>query len=234
DRWTIDCAKRSSRSGGRWYRIRASGASVIEPAAGRGPVTEDRRRLEPHAVHLFERLEPLDDRREGEAIRVAEQPAPEGREAGPGDHGQVDVARARDDPVLQRACSLVDHDEDAPLLDRPGRDLTTLGGDALAEFGVDRVVRTDFLPVLVAVEPEPALPAEARGLSQLQQGRRRAEPVAEGLVEDGGRVTRDVEPDLVEQAEGAHRHPEIQERAVDLADPGALREEPARLVQVRR
>src|SRR5690606_23897513 len=104
-------------------------------------------------------------------------PTPERREAGPGDHGEVDGARIVDDPVLERPRGLVDHDQDAALADDVVRDGAAFGGHGVAELGVDRLVDALFALALVAVEAAAALLTEARGLAQLEQRRRRPHPV---------------------------------------------------------
>src|SRR5690606_40914032 len=62
-------------------------------------------------------LESLQDPRQAEGVRVAEQAAAERREADPHDEAEVHLPRVPDNAILQRAGGLVDHDEDGALLD---------------------------------------------------------------------------------------------------------------------
>ena len=67
----------------------------------------------------------------------------------------------------------------------------------------------------VEVEPRAALAAEAAAVDQLAQDLWDGHALREGGGQGLGDVQRDVEPDLVEQAQRAHRHAEVEHRPVD-------------------
>src|SRR5690606_41757800 len=144
--------------------LRAASGSVVESGAGGSPLAQPRRRMEARAELALVELEPLEDPRRAERVRVAQQPAAERREPDPHDEPQVHLARVLHYAVLQRAGGLVDHGEDGALLDHGGGDVAALGGDGVAQERVDAGVRLLLAVVLVAVVAESALAAEPVGL----------------------------------------------------------------------
>src|SRR5882724_12115904 len=137
-------------------------------------LAQQRSRRQALAVTGGVAVQPLDDRPQPLAVRLAQQAAAEGGEAEAEDDPDVDVRRVGDDPLGQTARRLVQHLENAALDDlavgdRPRRLLP-------AEQAVDRVV--DFLPLLLAIEVEaaPRLPPQPAVGDQPLEDRRRRHP----------------------------------------------------------
>src|SRR5690606_32226079 len=82
------------------------------------------------------------------------------REAGAGDHAEVDVAGPTHDPVLEHTRRLVHHRMHGAVADVCGADVATLRWDRSAERLVDLLVAPLLAIVLVHVEALAALAAE--------------------------------------------------------------------------
>ena len=72
----------------------------IEAFRGLRHFGEQRAGLEMRAGHAGEARELIDDVAHAERIRVTQRTAAERREAGAHDHGEIDIARRLDDPLL--------------------------------------------------------------------------------------------------------------------------------------
>src|SRR5262245_31793043 len=94
---------------------RTKPGSAMEASTPARQVLQERRGLEaPQALVLggdrgAQLGQARDDRWQSARVRVAQHAAAEGREAGAEDRGEVELARALHDPLLETARRLVDH-----------------------------------------------------------------------------------------------------------------------------
>ena len=107
-------------------------------------------------------------------------------------------------------------------------------GDQVAERRVEAgLLRAPRAPIgRVEVEARAALLARQAGLLHAREHVARVHALAVGRVQRGRGVRRDVEADLVEQLERAHRHAEVERHGLERGRLDALLEQAHGLVEV--
>ena len=148
-------------------------------------------------------------------------------EAGSENHREVHVARPLDDAFRERVHGLVHQEQHAAVDDLLRRHGAAAGGKRLRHLSVHPLLATR-----VGVEPAAVLPSHAAEVRERVERGGRVHAVSEGTDHLLRHMSRDVEPDLVEEAAGAHREPEVRQCFVDRGHVRPVREQESDLVQV--
>src|SRR5437867_3237817 len=163
---------------------------------GAGEVAEKGYGAEAGAVDGGEAVEALDDIDDAEGVGVPEEAAAEGGEAGPEDHGEVDVGGGPGDPLDETERGFVDHREDHPVHG------LAFGGDAAAavvDEGVHGGVGTSATAGFPTIETARVLPSEAVGAGGQLENPRGADPVGDGFAENDRNLEGNAEADVVQK-----------------------------------
>ena len=185
----------------------------------------------PAARCVPERREGAQDLVQPAVVGVLQQASAEGRESGAHDHAQVHVRGRRDDLVLQHPRGLVDHGQYRPVPCTGG--IRDRARRRQAHLRIHGWIEPLLLAAFVPVEAEAPLPSRPPGLGQCDQGCRGRHPIAEFVRQNCPRVADNVDPDLVDEATGPHRHAEIGPDPVQRHDLAPFVEQVSGLVEAR-
>eukprot|EP00754_Rhynchopus_humris_P035980 Rhum_TRINITY_DN176_c0_g1::Rhum_TRINITY_DN176_c0_g1_i1::g.252::m.252 len=181
-------------------------------------------RLEERTVLRLQGVHLVDDGGGTHVVRVREQAAAEGGEAGAEDHAKVDGLGVLDEAFLHDEARLVDHEQHAPVHNLVVlEELVGREADLVQDVAVEARL---LLLLIVLVESLLVLLAQKTVLRQLRHGAAlgvHGEPDGvQPVLQHRADVRRNVKTNLVQKPEGAHRHAELKDPLVDLLGVATL------------